>query len=522
MYLQAVVVAALGAFLRVYALENALSRDHCLSHDPTTLLARSNGLASKADELLSKSFSKIVSGMFVIIIDEQAGEEVGGETNPFGAYGTFIADGAAMFPQEICNMLGHEQNPICNPADNTTLNFLLGPRDVVAWYGCTPPPMKYFGFDPIIGTRITEEYPFYPGTNFGDAINQQNVKTANSEQDGIFDQPVLVLHAADGDAADIVSQAYADVGVDSASVNVREIDPAIAKLYDRSGGKTWEDTRPDLMAMLTRYGAPDNTTAEEKAAWAGYKVTRWPVRYYIADDEELSTAPFAPAVKSRESSIVKNEVDVYAGVLAELKSSVLDTFASSYSSVGDAVLTYTGAGLYDDWEWVLEQKNNDTYMMPTRDALYGMGVCPEPRACQLKDGDAGVLMGVIHSEALDAAYYSVGLDVMDLDNGAFLETHWYLDKDLVGSAERYFSEASLETNQAEVAALFAIDFLPPGGCAGAAHPQWCVEYDTQSYAESRHLMISERIYSVTASQVGPAKEMVVTSSYVAMASSSQV
>src|SRR6185312_14367965 len=98
-----------------------------------------------------------------------------------------------VLPVGLCSLPSYEfaGQPICNPETGQTLSFTLGPTDVLAVLVCTPPQSSYFSYDLLITTRITEEYPFYPGQNFGDTISHYSV---NVSDEGVFDAPVLLLH----------------------------------------------------------------------------------------------------------------------------------------------------------------------------------------------------------------------------------------------------------------------------------------------------------------------------------------
>ena len=96
-----------------------------------------------------------------------------------------------MFPAGVCddlNNLGGDGS-VCGDSGHA-ISFMLGPADVIAMYSCSPPPMRYFAYDLIIDQRLTEEYPFKPGQNFGDTISSRTINTT-AEDDDVFDQPAL-------------------------------------------------------------------------------------------------------------------------------------------------------------------------------------------------------------------------------------------------------------------------------------------------------------------------------------------
>ena len=74
-----------------------------------------------------------------------------------------------------------------------TAMFVLGPADAVAFYGCTPPPVAYFGFDAILETRLATWYgvarderrpQHILGTNFVDALNHRAINVSDADGAG--------------------------------------------------------------------------------------------------------------------------------------------------------------------------------------------------------------------------------------------------------------------------------------------------------------------------------------------------
>ena len=360
---------------------------------------------------------------------------------------------------------------------------------------CTPPPVKYFAHDPFISVRLTNEYPFYPGQNFGDTISNKNIFESYSSvnKTDIFNQPIVILYAVDLNAAETVKEAYVKSGIPSYSIFIRGIDSDIVRVWDQSESRSWEESRPDILGIISRVTVPEDAS---ETAYQLYKKRAWPARYYMAFDSQKAGEPAHPPVKPRYDETVPDEVTNVKQSLDQLALAMKSFFSDEQRGsnfTGTQHVNLTSEGCYDDWLYVLSKENNDSYVAGTRDATYGIPVVHGPGDGQVLNNTAAVLIGIIHSKYMKTAYSSAGVD---LRSGAkYLETHWFLE-DLEGSAARYLPSDPL------VEYLFAIDIYYTGGCASgkgiASNPQWCIEYNQSSVIAhpATYLMIGERVYSV--------------------------
>ena len=102
-------------------------------------------------------------------------------------------------------------------------------------------------------------------------------------------------------------------------------------------------------------------------------------------------------------------------------------------------ITFTKS-YYDDWNQILDLKNNDSFVAGTRDSTYGIPSAQYNGSSNFFDittsSTAGVLIGVNHFLVNNLAYNSVGLDLLSIHGGMYYETHWFLGEDLAGSAAR--------------------------------------------------------------------------------------
>jgi hypothetical protein len=128
----------------------------------------------------------------------------------------------------------------------------------------------------------------------------------------------------------------------------------------------------------------------------------FPVRYYLAADDHKPEQPLTPQIRSRVSSLspsssssasssaanvndqdndqdddsgeeLETEAELLSGVLSDLSDYIKIKFNDEAKAAYEGVMVnnFTTFGGYDDWNAVLAAANNDTWIAPTRDAIYG-------------------------------------------------------------------------------------------------------------------------------------------------------
>lgn len=499
-------------FSLLLALSQALTHEECISFDMKTLSKSISKTTKKVKEVVGENDKyRVETGFMHMIVDEADGEESGGGTNTFGCYGTTLFNGPSIFPDGVCDIPTSEGDDRCGEdGTGATVSFMLGETDVLAMLMCTPPPVKYYSYDVDIATRLTETYPYYPGVNFGDPINYRNVNLEN--KDNVYNQPILVLHSYDNDAANEVADAYVDaLGINRDSINIKGLSDTVL-YYDRTNNQTWYESQPDILSFIFRVTGPSN---ESMIDYKKYENITWPVQIFFNNNVFTSKNPIPTSLTDRESLNVPNEKALYLDDFNAFHASVATQVLHDYSNAtyrGEVWMTYSAAGFYDDWEDILDDKDNSSFILPTRDATYGIGYCSNQESynCYLDEKTVAVLIGMLHTPLLNASYSSVGLDVM-LPSGTMLETHWLMDDDLAGSADRYNLDGTLRNTDM----MFAIDFTPPGGCNSFQfNPKWCVEFNSSTYAiDASMLMLfpGERIYSLSETMIGPSNTTAINS-----------
>ena len=471
------------------------------SNDCSELRGDKNKLFSLAEETLtrvdeyfvnSKEVASHLGGYVVTVVDEDDGVDAGGGTNTMGSYNSVLFNGTSLFPGDMCEAVpALSGDTRCGYTDS----FLIGASDAMVIYMCTPPPTRYFSHDVLISARLTEEYPFYPGQPFGNAISHMTIHVDNNES--IYDEPFVLIHAADEDAVKRTTDAFLFAGVPQSQINVRYISPSTVRFWDRSNGQSnnWKETAPDIISHVGRVSVPIEGYENE---YELYKDIVWPARMYFTNDDLIATNLVEPPLPSRYTPNIVDEVSMLNDTLSLLHDAVVKAWVSfeHVNFLGTQIVNLTALGYYDDWDTILELKNNDSFVAGTRDATYGI---PIGYFGHFEKSTCGTLIGVNHKFVNNISYNSVGLDLTSY--GKYFETHWFLDEDLYGSAVRYLGDDNMLAPY-----LYAIDFYPPGGCDRSSTPkQWCVEFYPDNYdfkLRKLYPIIGERMYTLQETALG--------------------
>ena len=492
-------------------------------------LDEANKLTESVSDVLvgeGKPFAKAVDGVMVTVVNSTNGDSDGGATNPNGSYMSIYLltdEGSAFLPKGACDF------PACTNGTGTfechdrcvqtaqgrvSMQYLLGPADALVVTLCTPPEMKYFSYDTYIGTRTTHDpEPFYPGQNFGDSINMLNINLS-AKASSEYLQPAAFVQTADGAAAKIISDAYGEAGLDAGSVSVRAIDSDIVRMWDRTQDQTTAPAggEADFLLSVMRLSVP---YAKSTAQFEQYQLASWPVKLYLAADDAQAAEPLHPALTSRFSDAVIDEQATYGKLIDTLEASIKGHWSDKdMSKACTQMLNTTTLGSYDDWTEILHAANNQSFVLPTRDATYGMpfGAFDENGdgcAIAASDKHVGVVFGVLHDETLQLSYSQISMAVLKLGVKKIAETlSFETGAQLKGSARRYLSPEVLEAvakDGIDADLLYAVDIKGPGACTSAEKSSGiCLEWGDYSKATLPPIVIlGERMYCSKATSVGP-------------------
>jgi hypothetical protein len=521
--------------------------NYCKTYDTDTLF---NGIlsiyqAADADLSASDLFEEPQLGYLVTIINSTAGNSNGGATNPDGLYQTYLFK-SELLPAGACeipsctNTSVQECHARCSTksAANPTgadMSFTMGPNDVIVSLACTPPEVKYFSNDIYISTReLHEQYPFYPGINFGDVgLNNKRINVNNeapyNQEEGIWNKPYSLFTSADKKHLSIVQKAYEKYFPTSAT-NIRQIDQTVVNMYKYNEGESvdYKDTKPDLLFAVTRASLP-----VDEAAFEVWQRVVLPVRYYRAKNMQESEEPYKPTCIPRIPTTIPeaypffNEKETLQKSYDTLKESVISNAQQQQklNYVATLDLKSDVPGFYDDWNSILAMKNNASFIIPTRDALYGMpawAYTPDTdfSTITITDKTHAVFIGIRHSVTLGASYSQPQLAIQKFPSGKVTHTIAFNDDEVVGSAERYFTGNSDVSKELQ-SLFYAVDIRPVGQCEKYSSTfiseklngidTYCFEFfpqdsDNKLNLNTHLLFPGERIYALSSTTIGPATE----------------
>ena len=173
----------------------------------------------------------------------------------------------------------------------------LGPRDVIAWLGCTPPASKYWSWRSYLTVRTNPLEELI--ASLGDSANHLVFNTTGGAKP--FNATALLITTADGASASAVEVAFVAAGHPASALNRDVLPASVVRL-----GYT---TAADIFDMSLRFSIPAN-----KADADAYMGAQWPVFRLRAPPG--STSPL-PLVADRPRGHTRSEAAL-APSLAQL------------------------------------------------------------------------------------------------------------------------------------------------------------------------------------------------------------
>lgn len=289
---------------------------------------------------------------------------------------------------------------------------------------------------------------FFPGMNFVDTVSNMNIHVADVPPTGpdrqVFNKPVAVAVSGDDWALKTAAAAAEMTGVGEFSISQLPLTAGELRFWRRDSASA-EAPPPDVLGFLYRVSLPvgeDQNAANKE--FAEYLASYWPIKVYLAPDEITEPKqPLKPRLRPRwpndvapadsahfdephsrsrspsySSSSLKNETELLSAAVAELHEAVLETFKQSksetfgkYHHMATTPLNMTVLGFYDNWDAVLAMATNDSFVLGTRDAVYGVPPLVPPHLHDYFLDSAVVLIGVNHRSVNDMCYNSAGLSV---------------------------------------------------------------------------------------------------------------
>jgi len=152
-------------------------------------------------------------------------------------------------------------------------SFLMGPRDAVFWYGCTPPPVRYFSIRSYLAYRFPGEgrniSGFMPGAELGDPTNNAVIQTTGGPHDP-FSKTTLFVSTGDQLAFHRVREAFREAGHPESATNLDTLPSEL--VHFRNERLPWAFSRSDTIAWQFRVNEFVNP-----AESAAYLDKSWPV-----------------------------------------------------------------------------------------------------------------------------------------------------------------------------------------------------------------------------------------------------
>eukprot|EP00048_Salpingoeca_helianthica_P002285 m.56114 g.56114 ORF g.56114 m.56114 type:complete len:473 (-) comp12015_c1_seq2:218-1636(-) len=299
--------------------------------------------------------------------------------------------------------------------------YQLGPSEALVFFGCTPPPARYYGFQ----TYAFMSHDRILFASMGDSINFLNINVTNSSDP--FDKEVLIVTTGDQRAAaNVFSTFSAHAQVSRESMNVDVIPDAVALGIEPIG----YGLNHTIFNTLFRVALCDNA-----AACASYMNHNWTVlRVRPLNSPTPTFYPLKPE-RERWTGVTEDSLET---PLQTLLQNVRTQFLKPGSHVDEVRRIYP---LFLEGRTCIKQLTN--CLGDTRDAVYMDGdepLNPAPRnqgSFLLTDSpnDFLVVVGVLHASAPMklATYTNLAVYLPSKAMGVLA----VVDKDLVGSSQPY-------------------------------------------------------------------------------------
>ncbi len=139
-------------------------------------------------------------------------------------------------------------------------SFLLGPRDGLFWFGCTPPPSRYFSLRSYLAykfPKVEDEHPngyfnisgFMPAAELGDPTNNAVIQTTGGPGNP-FSKTTLVVSTGDQGTYRHVREAFRAAGLPETATNLDVVPQELVRFRDER--VPWVVDRADTIAWQFR------------------------------------------------------------------------------------------------------------------------------------------------------------------------------------------------------------------------------------------------------------------------------
>ena len=162
----------------------------------------------------------------------------------------------------------------------------LGEMDALVFFGCTPPPAKYFSFRSYVVTIFHNLHPNLVLASLGDSTNHLVINSTGFNTNDPFGKTTVVTTTADMMTDRAVREAFVAAGLSGTAINTDIVPSSLVRLG--------EEPLADTFAMLYRVAV-----FQDPKQGQAYINTTWPV-LRISPPSHQSALPFStPPLRKR-------------------------------------------------------------------------------------------------------------------------------------------------------------------------------------------------------------------------------
>ena len=165
----------------------------------------------------------------------------------------------------------------------------LSETDAIVFFGCTPPPAKYFSFRSYIFARFNNLRPTILFASLGDSTNNLVINTTGlTTASDPFGKTTVVTTTADVNTDNAIREAFVAAGVPATAMNTDIVPSSLVKMG--------QEKLADSFSMLVRVAVSQNHTQGQD-----YLNTTWPI-IRVSPPPQQTPLPFlTPELRKRGS-----------------------------------------------------------------------------------------------------------------------------------------------------------------------------------------------------------------------------
>ena len=194
--------------------------------------------------------------------------------------------------------------------ENVRPTWKLSETDAIVFFGCTPPPAKYFSFRSYIFARFNNLRPTLLFASLGDSTNNLVINTTGlTTASDPFGKTTVVTTTADVNTDNAIREAFVAAGVPATAMNTDIVPSSLVKMG--------QEKLADSFSMLVRVAIPENQTQSQE-----YLNTTWPI-IRVSRPPQQTPLPFpTPELRKRGSG---NSESAYKKSLSRFVNRVVKT-----------------------------------------------------------------------------------------------------------------------------------------------------------------------------------------------------